>query len=61
MLVAVSLLLLLLLVTLAAIRASPLNEPLIKDNSHWQKLANFTIDDSEIELSKYISSKTGEL
>ena len=52
---------LLLLVTLAAIRASPLNEPLIKDNSHWQKLANFTIDDSEIELSKYISSKTGEL
>ena len=59
MLVAVSLLLL--LVTLAAIRASPLNEPLIKDNSHWQKLANFTIDDSEIELSKYISSKTGEL
>ena len=56
--VAVSLLLL--LVTLAAIRASPLNEPLNKDNSHWQKLANFTIDDSEIELSKYISSKTGE-
>ena len=31
----------------------------IKDNSHWKNLATFTVDNSDIEVSKYQSTLTG--
>ena len=40
--------------------AGPVHQYTISDNSHWQKLANFTVTDSEIDVSKYVSSMTGE-
>ena len=49
-------------VTLLAILVivSPAHQYKIKDNSHWQQLANFTIADSDIEVSKYKSERTGK-
>ena len=41
-------------------RASPLLETQIRDNSHWKKLAEFTVRDSDIEVSKYQSGATGQ-
>ena len=40
--------------------ASPVQDNQIKDNSHWQKLAEFTVRDSDIEVSKYKSEATGQ-
>ena len=40
--------------------ASPVQDYQIKDNSHWQKLAEFTVRDSDIEVSKYKSEATGQ-
>ena len=41
-------------------RTSPLLETQIRDNSHWNKLAEFTVRDSDIEVSKYQSGVTGQ-
>ena len=57
MLVAVSLLVLPIMTT----TARTIQEKHIKDNSHWQKLAEFTVQDSDTEVSKYKSEKTGEI
>ena len=40
--------------------ASPIQDNHIQDNSHWKKLAEFTVRDSDIEVSKYKSEATGE-
>ena len=40
--------------------ASPVQEHQLKDNTHWKKLAEFTVRDSDIEVSKYKSGATGE-
>ena len=44
---------------LAFVQTKSINETIIIDNSHWQELANFTVDNSEINVSKYKSSLTG--
>ena len=33
----------------------------IQDSSHWQKLANFTVENSDTVVSKYKSSLTGKI
>ena len=48
-----------LLSVLAFVQTKSINETIITDNSHWQELANFTVDNSEIDVSKYKSSLTG--
>ena len=40
--------------------ASPVQEHQLKDNIHWKKLAEFTVRDSDIEVSKYKSEATGQ-
>ena len=40
--------------------AKSINMNIIKDNSHWKELANFTVDNSDINVSKYKSSLTGK-
>ena len=49
-----------LLSVLAFVQTKSINETIIIDNSHWQELANFTVDNSEINVSKYKSSLTGK-
>ena len=40
--------------------ASPVQEEThLKDNTHWKKLAEFTVRDSDISVSKYKSGATG--
>ena len=40
--------------------ASPIQEETqLKDNAHWKKLAEFTVRDSDISVSKYKSGATG--
>ena len=42
--------------------ASPvLEETHLKDNTHWKELAEFTVRDSDISVSKYKSGATGEV
>ena len=38
-----------------------INQNIIQDSSHWKKLANFTVDNSDTVVSKYKSSLTGKL
>ena len=44
---------------LALCEAKSINQNIIQDNSHWNQLANFTVDNSDIDVSKYKSSLTG--
>ena len=48
-----------LLSVFALVQSKTINKTIITDNSHWQELANFTVDNSEIDVSKYKSSLTG--
>ena len=42
--------------------ASPVQEEThLKDNTHWKELAEFTVRDSDISVSKYKSGATGEV
>ena len=50
--------LILLLTLFSYLNAKSLKEK-IPDNSHWEKLASFRVDNSEIDVSKYKSSMTG--
>ena len=36
-----------------------INQNIIQDNSHWLELANFTVDNSDINVSKFQSKLTG--
>ena len=52
--------LVLVLTPILSTTASPIQDNQIKDNSHWKKLAEFTVRDSDIEVSKYKSEATGQ-